>query len=222
VLAVALGPRRGAIFAVAALIPIGAWSLNSSALISTGGGSSLFVGTFLPGDGTLRGTKAALNASDLTGQQLMDAIAARRPNLARETALRAEAWDNVRRYTRQDPLGYARMYAAKLPRLWLRPSPRAEGLRTPAMRLWHVLVVVLAVAGAVRLRDKATLAALLAFTAFHLIVPAMPRYALPLLPLLIAAGCAGWRAPRTRRAHQDSRASRAPQPSPAAFPSGSA
>jgi hypothetical protein len=221
VLAVALGPRRGTRLAVAALVPIAAWSLNASALISTGGGSSLFVGTYLPGDGTLRGTKAALNASNLTGQQVMDAVAARRPDLAREAALRAAAWENVRTYTREDPLAYAGMFAAKLPRLWLTPSPRANGLRTPAMRIWHLIVIVLGVAGAIRLRNRAVLAALVAFTAFHLIVPAMPRYALPLLPVLIAAGCAGRRAPRTRPALQDSTASPARQPSREVSPSGS-
>ena len=90
------------------------------------------------------------------------------------------------------------------------------------MRIWHLILVVFAIVGAVRLRDRAILAALIAFTAFHLIVPAMPRYALPMLPILMAAGCAGWRAPRTRRARPDSRASPARRPARAVSPSGSA
>ena len=51
-----------ALAAVAALVPVLAWSLNVGAPVTTGGGSSLFVGTYLPGGGTLIGTKRALKA----------------------------------------------------------------------------------------------------------------------------------------------------------------
>lgn len=216
-LAIALGPRRGAKFAVAALIPIVAWSLNTSTLITTGGGSSLFVGTYLPGGGTLGGTKAVLGGSHLTGREVMNRVAARRPTLSRDAALRAAAWENVRTYAVRDPVRFAAMLAGKLPRLWLTPSPRSGGLRTPAMRVWHLIVIGLALVGMIRLRDRAILAALIAFTAFHLVVPA-----LPMLPVVIAAGCAGWRVPRTRRAPQGSPASPVTLPSPGASPSGSA
>ena len=57
----------------------------------------------------------------------MDAVAARRPDLERSAALRAEAWDNVRTYTREDPLGFAAMFAAKLPRLRPRRPPGPTG-----------------------------------------------------------------------------------------------
>jgi small-conductance mechanosensitive channel len=91
------------------------------------------------------------------------------------------------------------MVLAKLPRLWLVPSPRSGGLRTLALRIWHALVVLVALAGlllgALRVRDpvlRAVLALLAAFTAFHMVVEALPRYALPAFPVLVAAGAAGW------------------------------
>jgi hypothetical protein len=130
VVAVLLGRRHGAMFAVAALVPVGLWSLNVSAPVSTGGGSAFFVGTFLPGDATLGGTKKALkaetirarpewrgaHAKDLPGDVVLDAVAARHPDLDRDAALRAEAWRNLRTYSREDPAGYAAMIAFKLPR----------------------------------------------------------------------------------------------------------
>ena len=80
-----------------------------------GGGSSLFVGTFLPGDGTLRRHEGR-------AERLRDAARdparcwTRSPPAARTStasaALRAEGWDNVRTYTREDPLGYAGMSLA--------------------------------------------------------------------------------------------------------------
>ena len=162
------------------------------------------------------------HAKDLPGERVLDAVAARRPGLSRDAALRAEAARNVSTYSRRDPLGFARMLAGKPLRLWLTPSPRDDSLRTPALRVWHAAVVVFALVGLLRLRDWRVIAALGAFTVFHLAVPALPRYALPILPVLIAAGCAGWLAPRTRRAPPGSRASRVPRPARPASPSRSA
>ena len=237
VIAIVLGPRRGGIFLAAALVPIVAWSLNAHAPVSTGGGASLFVGTYLPGGGTLPGTKRDLKAETLRfapqlrnprrsralpGDKVMDTVAARRPQLARDAALRAAGLHNLSTYPREDPAGFAAMILKKLPRLWLKPSPRGAGLRGTPLRLWHLAIVLIAIIGLVRKPDRLILAALLAFTAFHLLVPAMPRYALPLLPALIAAGCAGWRSPRTRPALPDWPASLARRLSRRASPSRSA
>jgi 4-amino-4-deoxy-L-arabinose transferase-like glycosyltransferase len=242
VVAILLGRRHGAVFAVAAIVPVGLWSLNVSAPVSTGGGSAFFVGTFLPGDGTLGGTKKALkaetlrgqpkwrgtHAKDLPGDVVLDTVAARHPGMDRDAALRAEAWRNLETYPREDPSGYATMVATKLPRLWLRPSPRSDGLRTTPLRIWHALIVLAAFAGLLLARNRLVLGSLLAFTLFHLVVEAIPRYALPALPVLIAAGTAGWfswlaarRARRTRPGPPDWRASPAPPLDRAASPSGS-
>ena len=144
VLALALG-RKGVVFAAVALVPVLAWSINAGAPVSTGGGSSFFIGTYLPGNGTLPGAKAALkwetlrhspelrgiaHARELPGERVLDAVAARHPGLDRDAALRAEGWRNLRTQPRAHPLAYARMLAAKLPRMWLTPSPRDDGLRT--------------------------------------------------------------------------------------------
>jgi 4-amino-4-deoxy-L-arabinose transferase-like glycosyltransferase len=243
VLALLLGPRRGAVFALAALVPVGLWSLNVGAPVSTGGGSAFFVGTFLPGDGTLGGAKQALkaetirarpewrgaHAKDLPGEVVLDVVAARHPGLDRDAALRAEAWRNVRTYSRKDPAGYAAMFATKVPRLWLKPSPRSDGLRNTPLRIWHALIVLAAFAGLLLARNRLVAGTLIAFTLFQLVAVANPRYALPVLPILIATGTAGWfsrlaarRAPRTDPALPDWPGNPEPRPGRLVSPSGSA
>ena len=201
----ALG-RQGALrFAVAALVPVVAWSLHVGAPVTTGGGSSLFVGTYLPGHGTLPGAKRALkaetlrfapelrgrHAKDLPGERVIDAVAARRPAIDRDAALRDAALANLATYPREHPGRFAAMVAGKLPRLWLGPA-RGESRTSTLLRLWHGLLVLVAFVGIVAGRNRTMLAVLVAFTLFHLLAGAMPRYALPLLPALIATGCAGW------------------------------
>jgi hypothetical protein len=205
VLTVVLGRRGGLRFAVAAIVPVAAWSLHVGAPVTTGGGSSLFVGTYLPGHGTLPGAKRALkaetirfapelkgrHAKDLPGERVIDAVAARRPASDRDAALRDAALANLATYPREHPGRFAAMVAGKLPRLWLGPA-RGEGRTPTLLRLWHGLLVLAAFVGIVAGRNRTMLAALVAFTLFHLLAGAMPRYALPLLPALIATGCAGW------------------------------
>jgi hypothetical protein len=201
----ALG-RQGALrFAVVALVPVVAWSVHVGAPVTTGGGSSLFVGTYLPGHGTLPGAKRALkaetirfapelrgrHAKDLPGERVIDAVAARRPAIDRDAALRDAALANLATYPREHPGRFAAMVAGKLPRLWLGPA-RGESRTSAPLRLWHGLLVLAAFVGIVAGRNRTMLAVLVAFTLFHLLAGAMPRYALPLLPALIATGCAGW------------------------------
>ena len=203
--AIALGRRGGPRFAVAALVPVVAWSLHVGAPVTTGGGSSLFVGTYLPGHGTLPGAKRALksetirfapelrgrHAKVLPGDRVLDAVAARRHGLDRDTALRDAALTNLATYPRRYPGRFAAMVAGKLPRLWLGPS-RVGGRTTTLLRLWHALLVLAALGGVLVSRNRTMLCVLAAFTLFHLVAGAMPRYALPLLPALIATGAAGW------------------------------
>ncbi len=137
VVAVMLG-RRGGWFAVAALVPVVAWSINVGAPVTTGGGSSLFVGTFVPGGGTLTGTKRALkaetirfapelrgrHAKELPGDRVLDAVAARRPGLDRDAALRDAALHNLATYPRERPLRFAGMVALEAPAALAAPIPR--------------------------------------------------------------------------------------------------
>src|SRR5262249_23561433 len=161
-----LGWRRGTGFALAPLIPLLAWSLNISAPITTSGGTSLFIGTYPPGDGALPRMKRALkaqaqaldptprhnrHAAGLPGGRVLNAVAARHPELGHDAALRAEAWHNVATYAPAHPLAFARMELAKLPRMWLTPSPRARNLRGTPLRVWHLAIVLLALLGALRL-----------------------------------------------------------------------
>ena len=159
-----------------------AWSLNASALVSTGGGS-VVLRRHVParrrdaaghqagaegGDAALRARVARRARQDLPGERVLDAVAARRPGpRPRRGAARrglAQRADLHRARTRWASPACSR------------PSCRACGSRRrraptgcarPPMRIWHLIVVVFAIAGALRLRDRAILAALIAFTAFH-------------------------------------------------------
>ncbi len=202
-----------------ALVPVGGWSafvsLENDVLVpvTTGGGVTLFIGTYLPGDGRLDRAKVVLAPEihrrfpwtrryaprDIPGKVAMDAVAARRGRGRgeRDELLRAEGMDNLRRYARESPVEYAAFFLNKLPYLWLRPS---QALRQPALGLWiaHVVLVLAAAAGLllglVRTRDTAlaiVLAILASVTLVHVITAPGPRYALPLLPILWIAGAAG-------------------------------
>ncbi len=200
-----------------ALVPVGAWSTFVSlendlvVPVTTGGGVTFFIGTYLPGDGRLDRAKVALapeiqrrfpwtrryEPRDIPGRVAMNAVAARRGRGERDEVLRAEGMENLRRYARESPAEYAVFFLAKLPYLWLRPS---QALRPPGTALWiaHVVLVVGAAAGLllglVRTRDPAlaiVLAILASVTVVHVITAPGPRYALPLLPILWVAGAAG-------------------------------
>jgi hypothetical protein len=111
------------------------WSAYVSArahhltLFTTGDAPVLFSGTCLPCDGTLQGMKRVygdetrrltkyrslrdIPNSKLPASAVLDVIAARHPNLSRESALRVEAIRNVR-YSLSHPLQYLGMEWRKL------------------------------------------------------------------------------------------------------------
>ncbi len=132
VVALVLRSRRGtltaAVLAGAAVLTLAPWSVFASGVagrfvpVSSGGASNLFVGTYLPGDGTMFGLKRALGFRPTTPQLfVIDRVAREHgsPPAAREAALRDAAADNDRRYVLGDPLGFAAMAVAKVDRLWL-------------------------------------------------------------------------------------------------------
>jgi 4-amino-4-deoxy-L-arabinose transferase-like glycosyltransferase len=209
----------GAALLAGTLVAVAPWVRSASdragrlVPISTSGGSAIFVGTYLPGHGTMFGLKrslgnqlrlqdprlAAVPNFRLPQERLLDLVAARHPELDRDAALRREARENLDRYAVHHPLRFARMLAGKAARMWVTPN-RGPHARIGAVRLAvHLLLVGLALAGtilaAVHLRRPgpgALLAVAAASTAINAVFLSEPRHLLPLLPALFATGAAGW------------------------------
>jgi hypothetical protein len=154
-----------ALFALAFLLPIVPWTIhNAVALdravpISTGGGKALYVGTFLPADGEYDRVKAILAERylhrDLPPHSaalervdpapLFDRVAARYPDLPRDSALGKIGRQNFSHFFGEDPLGYAAMTIRKLWRMW--SAGIGEAMESGGGRAVQVLLVLLGLAG---------------------------------------------------------------------------
>ncbi|HEX3173724.1 MAG TPA: hypothetical protein VHQ43_05840 [Solirubrobacterales bacterium] len=154
-----------ALFALAFLLSIVPWTirnatvLNRAVPISTGGGKALYVGTFLPADGEYDRVKAilaerylhrdlpphseALERVDPT--PLFDRVAARYPDLPRDSALGRIGRENFDRFFGEDPLGYAEMTVRKVWRMW--SAGIGEAMESSVGRAIQVLLVLLGLAG---------------------------------------------------------------------------
>ena len=215
--------RRGLIVGASilggAVLAIAPWSAYAShragelVPVTRGSASALFVGTYLPGGGTTVGMKRSLGAAakrrnpklrhiadfDLEARSVLAVVADRHPDLDFNAAVSLEARRNISRYARQDPLGFARMMLNKVQRMWSRYARGGARHTSPVIRGWHVLLVLLAVAGLLAgivrrhsLLLACILAAALTSTAVHMLVVSQARYNLPLVPALLAGGVAGW------------------------------
>ena len=139
--AIRVGRERGwrpglggaALLAAALLVPIVPWTIRNEIVlgrlvpISTGDGKALYVGTYLPADGEYQKVKAllvrrylhrdlgpfspALEKVDPT--PLFNRVAARYPELPRDTALGKIAKQDFSHYFGTDPIGYLAMTARK-------------------------------------------------------------------------------------------------------------
>jgi hypothetical protein len=202
-----------------AVLAIAPWSVYASQRagelvpVTRGSSSALFVGTYLPGGGTTVGMKRSLGAAakrrnpklrgtadfDLEARSVLAVVADRHPALEFNRAVALEARRNISRYVREDPVGYGRMMLDKVQRMWSRYARGGARHTSWMIRAWHILLVLLAVAGLVAgiLRRRALLlacilAAALTSTAVHMLVVSQARYNLPLMPALLAGGVAGW------------------------------
>ena len=206
--------------AVGLALTMGAWSVYASSIagrvvpVSSGGASNLYVGTYLPGDGTMFGLKHAW--ADRVGDvhpglrgvapyripqlRVIDAVAAQRPGLDRESSLRAAALDNIRRYALGEPSAFAGMAARKVKRLWLEYSVGMYRNRREWIEALHLALVLVGAVGlatglAVRRGRSPELWAvgivLLYVTAMNAVLVSEARHNLPYMPLMAAAGAAG-------------------------------
>lgn len=180
--------------------------------VSDGGASALFIGTYLPGGGTIAGLKRKLAAEtrvrvpvtrhvralQIPAEKVLLAVSLRRPREPPRVALRDAARRNIDVYAFGRPGAFASMMASKAARMWWQPT-RAGRVPGSDVVLIHRVLLVLAVlgllAGLWRRRDPvapAILAIVLYSTLDNAILIAEARHNLPLLPLLYAAGAAGW------------------------------
>lgn len=225
---------RAAGLAAATLAVIAPWCVASSLRlhepvpVTSNGAGTLYIATFLPGNGTVFGFKSVLHGEvcrrapvvcgrrrgDYRAQMAIQAVAERRRDLPYERALQAAVLVNLRRYALGRPLAFGRMLGGKAWRLWGGPF-RGTDVAASAWGTWlHRALVAGAAAGLLaglwRSRDRrlALLALLLlTATAVNVLFVAEARHNVRLLPVLLAAGAAGWVAVARRRASGPSAAS---------------
>lgn len=216
------GRGRGLAVGAAALAGtmalLGPWSAYASSQagrfvpVSSGGASNLFVGTYLPGDGTIFGLKRALREevllvhpsergrsfANISQRKYIDTVVALRPERDREDALRGAAAENLREYALGDPIAYTGMLVRKAQRLWLGYTVGTHGNQRTWILAVHLLLVALAAAGLLAgllLRRSPALLAVavpLAWTtAVNLVLVSEARHNLPVMPLVAVAGFAG-------------------------------
>jgi 4-amino-4-deoxy-L-arabinose transferase-like glycosyltransferase len=147
------------------LLPIVPWtvhnqvSLDRTVPISTGGGKALYVGTFLPADGEYQRVKARLAArylhrdlaphsealERLDPTPLFDRVAARYPDLPRDSALGRIGKQNFSKFFGKDPGDYLAMTVRKVWRMW--SAGIGEAMESGLGRGIQVLLVLLGLAG---------------------------------------------------------------------------
>jgi dolichyl-phosphate-mannose-protein mannosyltransferase len=211
---------------LAIVAPWSAWASRRDRTvvpITDGGPATLFVGTYLPGHGTIFGLKHAVAREALRvhpsirhkplfrvpEKVFLDAVAARHPQLSRDAAISAE----LRRNLRSDighPLAFGRMLATKAWRMWAFPFRGTFGRASTATLWLHRILAALALAGlgAGLIRRRSAMLGLvlvvLAVTAaVDIAFVAEARHAFRLMPALLAAGAGGWAlATRTARSQR--------------------
>jgi 4-amino-4-deoxy-L-arabinose transferase-like glycosyltransferase len=163
------GLAGAGLLTAALLLPIVPWTIRNLDVldrvvpISTGSGKALYVGTYLPADGEYQRVKAflakrylgvelapnseALNEVDPT--ELFDEVAARYPDLPRDSALGKIGKQNFSRFFGEDPGEYMAMTARKIGRMW--SSGVGAAMSTTLGRVIQVLLVALGLAGFVLL-----------------------------------------------------------------------
>ncbi|HUC08146.1 MAG TPA: glycosyltransferase family 39 protein [Solirubrobacterales bacterium] len=154
-----------ALLLAAMLLPIVPWAVRNQVVldrtvpISTGGGKALYVGTFLPADGEYQRVKAILAQrylqrdldphsralEEVDPTPLFDRVAARYPDLPRDSALGKIGKQNFSNYFGEDPPDYLAMTARKVWRMW--SAGIGEAMESTAGRVTQTLIVVLALAG---------------------------------------------------------------------------
>ena len=201
---------RWGMVAIAAAVVLAPWTIYASAEegrfipVTKGSAAALFVGTYLPGDGTTMGMKMHLEDElrrrhpeyddmktyKIPAADALEIFAERYPDLPRDEALQKQARKNLIHYSTTEPVAFAQMQWAKAKRMWFfyYRGGGVHYISTP-MRIWQVFLVLACgaglLAGLIRRRDPvlgAVLMTVLFSTAIHTIVVSQARYNVPLMP----------------------------------------
>lgn len=211
--------RRAGLYLAGALVLFGPWiayvSARSGRLVpvSDGGGSALYVATYLPADGTIYGLKhrlddqarashpaaAHLDDDQIPAEWIIDTVARRDAGQSRESALQEAALHNLVRYGLGDPIDFAGMSAGKFARMWFGYDRGTHHRQRTWILIVHLLLAAAATiglaAGVWRTRHGPLAAILLVVavaTLTNCFYVAEPRHNLRLMPILLAGGAAGW------------------------------
>ena len=153
------------LLALALLLPILPWAVRNQVVldrtvpISTGGGKALYVGTYLPADGEYQRVKALLAQrylqrdldphsealDEVNPTPLFNRVAARYPDLPRDSALGKIGNQNFSKYFDEDPLGYLGMTLRKVGRMW--SSGVGEAMSSGLGRAVQIALVAFGLAG---------------------------------------------------------------------------
>lgn len=211
----------GAALALGAVLAMAPWAIHASnradefVPVTRGSGAALFVGTYLPGDGTTVGLKRALGPDlkrrrpslrhipdfELEAGWLLNDVARRYyPSRDRNAALQRRGQRNLYHYSTHRPFAFAKMMLNKVVvRMWSKYARGGARHTSWVYRTWHILLVLAGMAGialgVVRLRSwllGGIALAILYATALHAIVVSQARYNGPLMPLVIGGGVLGW------------------------------
>jgi 4-amino-4-deoxy-L-arabinose transferase-like glycosyltransferase len=163
------GLTAASIALVALLAPIVPWTVHNAVTlhrlvpISTGDGKALYAGTFLPADGDYERVKSLLlerykgiklepgseALSRVDPRPLFDRVAARYPDMPRDSALGKIAKQNFSKFFGEDPGGYLAMTARKAWRMW--SAGIGEAMSVAGGRVIQVLFGLLGLAGLILL-----------------------------------------------------------------------
>ena len=216
------GARRAlaapAVMLIAVTVVMAPWAAYASArksepvLITTSSWSSLYVGTYLPGDGRMFGLREALGDEaraynprfrdipnrNLRAEWVLDAVAGRHPELERDEALKKETLNNLRDYALGQPLDFAAMQVSKLGRMWLDYNRGTHRNARGWILAVHLALAAAGLAGLLWGLRRTGHPALWAILAVSLVVTAVnssfvseARHNVRIMPLLIAGGVAG-------------------------------
>lgn len=164
-----LGTAAIGLMLIALLLPVLPWTIRNFVVferfvpISTGGGKALYVGTFYPADGEYQRVKAILykretgislppqsqQLNEVNPKRLFNEVAARYPELPRDSALGKIGKENFSKYFGEDPVGYLGMTARKIGRMW--SSGPGAAMSSGLGRVVQIVLVLLGIAGLVLL-----------------------------------------------------------------------
>ena len=210
--------RAPLVVIAAAALTIAPWTIfvatkkHELVPVSTGGGSNLYIGTYLPGHGTLFGLKHAYApvlaahgviprgtpAFRVRATTIFSYVARDHRGNGKDAYLRSLGLRNGWHYATHRPVAFARMLGSKAGRLWLDYTHGTLKRTQTLPRIGHILLVLLALVAlgfglrARRAGELVCIASLLVLaTVINAVLVSEARHLLPLLPLLFAGAAAG-------------------------------